>query len=156
MYCTNCGAPNKDDAKFCANCDESLSDVQIEESLTRLRVPDHISYLKEVNFVRALFDFSFSHFISARVTKFLLGISIFAASMTALLFVIAGFQASTGFGIFSLFVGAPLIFLFIVIYSRVLLETMLLASRISDHMANLGVVKTEEKSQSGDRIQWNV
>ena len=156
MYCTNCGALNKNDAKFCANCDESLSDVQIAGSLSRPGVSNDVSYLKKVNLVRALFDFSFSHFISARVTKFLFAISILAASMTALLFVAAGFQASKGFGIFSLFIGAPLIFLFIVIYSRVLLETMLLVSRISGHMANLRAPKIEENSQPEDSIQWNV
>jgi hypothetical protein len=155
MYCTNCGAPNKDDAKFCANCDESLSDVQIEESLTRPRVSNHVSYLKKVNFVRALFDFSFNHFIAVRVMKSLFGISIFAASLMALLFVIAGFQASKAFGFFLLFVGAPLIILLVVIYSRVLLEIMVLVSRMSGHMANASMTVTEEKSQSTDSIQWN-
>ena len=205
MYCTNCGALNKDDAKFCVNCSESLSDAQIEERLARSRVTSHVSYLKKVNpsapqpeswglpfdqlkapsiaerlgvdperrfstlplkagfggvewvnFFRALFDFSFNHFIGVRVIKLLFGISIFGASLMALLFVIAGFQASKVFGFFSLFIGAPLIILLVVIYSRILLETMLVVSRISGHMAKLRMPKTEEKSQSGDSIQWNV
>jgi len=156
MYCTNCGALNKDDAKFCVNCSESLSDAQIEERLTRSRVTSDVSYLKKVNFFQALFDFSFNHFIGVRVIKLLFGISIFGASLMALLFVIAGFQASKVFGFFSLFIGAPLIILLVVIYSRILLETMLVVSRISGHMAKLRMPKTEEKSQSGDSIQWNV
>jgi ABC-type multidrug transport system fused ATPase/permease subunit len=156
MYCINCGALNKDNAKFCANCDESLSDVQIEESLARPQVLSDVSYLNKVNFFQTLFDFSFNHFIGVRIMKFLFGISIFAAFLMALLFVIAGFQASKAFGFFSLFIGAPLIFLLVVIYSRVLLEMMLVVSRMSDYMANLGVANTEEKSQSRDSIQWNV
>ena len=156
MFCTNCGASNKDDAKFCVNCHESLSDVQMEESLARPRVLNDVSYLKKVNFLQALFDFSFNQLISPRIMKFLFALSIFAASLMAFLFVIAGFQASKGLGIFSLFVGAPLIFLLVVIYSRVLLEIMLVVSRMSDHMANAGMADTEEKSQSRDSIQWNV
>jgi hypothetical protein len=108
-----------------------------------------------VNFFQALFDFSFNHFIGVRVMKSLFGISIFAASLMALLFVIAGFQASKAFGFFSLFIGAPLIILLVVIYSRVLLEIMVLVSRMSGHMANAGMTVTEEKSHSTDSIQWN-
>jgi Domain of unknown function (DUF4282)/zinc-ribbon domain len=155
MYCTNCGALNKDDAKFCANCNETLSDVQIEQRLTRLRVLNDASYIKKVNFFQALFDFSFNHFIGVRVMKSLFGISIFAASLMALLFVIAGFQTSKAFGFFALFIGAPLMILLVVIYSRVLLEIMVLVSRMSDHMANAGMTVKEEKSPSTDSIQWN-
>jgi hypothetical protein len=156
MFCTNCGAPNKDDAKFCVNCDESLTDVQTVKSPARPRVLKDVSYLKKFNFLQTLFDFSFSQFISLRMTKFLFGLSIFAACLMALLLVIAGFYASRVFGIAALFIGAPLIFLFTVICSRVLLEMMLVISRMSDHMAKGGMTNTEETSQSRDSIQWNV
>jgi hypothetical protein len=156
MYCTNCGALNKDEAKLCVNCNESLSEVQIEESLAPPRVLNDISYLKKVKFFQVLFDFSFNQLISLRIMKWLFVLSIFAASLMALFFVIVGFQASKAFGIFLAFIGAPLFFLLVVIYSRVLLEMMLVVSRMSDHMANLGVANTEEKSQSRDSIQWNV
>ena len=161
MYCTNCGALNKDDAKLCVNCDESLSEVQIEESLARPRVLNDVSYLKKVNFFQVLFDFSFNQLISLRIMKWLFALSIFAASLMALFFVIVGFQASRAFGIFLAFIGAPLIFLLVVIYSRVLLEMILVIFRIADHMANIGLTNigvphTEEKSESRDSIQWNV
>jgi len=156
MYCTNCGTLNKDDAKFCVNCSESLSDVQIEERLTRSRALNDVSDLKKIDLLHALFDFSFNQLISLRITKWLFVFSIFAASLIAFLLVIAGFQTSKTFGFFSLLIGAPLIIILVVIYSRILLETMLAVSRISGHMAKLRVPKTEEKSQPGDNIQWNV
>lgn len=156
MFCTNCGAPNKDDAKLCANCNESLSDVQIEERLARARVLNNVSYLRKVHFLRALFDFSFNQFVGSRITKFLYGLSILLAALMALLFVIVGFHASRVLGIVALFIGAPLIFLLTSIYSRVLLEMMLAIFRMSDHLANMGTANTEEKSQSRDSIQWNV
>jgi hypothetical protein len=119
-------------------------------------VLNDVSYLKKFNFLRTLFDFSFSQMIGPRRTKFLFGLSIFAACLIALLLVIAGFHASRAFGIAALFIGAPLIFLFTVICSRVLLEMMLVVSRISDQMANGGMTNAEEKSPSRDSIQWNV
>jgi hypothetical protein len=61
-----------------------------------------------------------------------------------------------GFGIFSLFIGAPLIFFLTVIYSRVLLEMILVIFRMADHMTEIGMAKMEEKSDSGDSIQWNI
>jgi hypothetical protein len=156
MFCTNCGALNKDDAKLCATCDESLLDIQIEERLTRPRVLSHISNLEQVHFFRALFDFSFNQSVSLRIPKFLFGLSILAAGLTAALFVIVGFHVSRLLGIVALFIGVPLIILLTVMYSRVLLEMMLATFRISDHMVNAQMAGTEEKSRSGDSIQWNV
>jgi len=161
MFCTNCGASNKDDAKLCGNCGESLSDVQIEEKVSRPRLLNDVSYLKKVDFLQAFFDFSFNQLVSPKIMKFLYGLSILSAGLIALFFVMVGFKASTWFGIFALFIGAPLIFLLTVIYSRVLLEMILMIFRIADHMANIsmsniGVPDTEEKSESRDGIQWNI
>ena len=92
--------------------------------------------------------------------KFLYGISILSAGLIALLLVIVGFRVSMMLGIFSLLIGAPLVFLLIVIYTRVLLETILVIFRMADHLANAGMVKDiidrEEDSESRDGIQWNI
>jgi hypothetical protein len=50
-----------------------------------------------------------------------------------------------------LLIGAPLIFLLIVLYSRVLLEVILFNFRTADHEA--GAV---EQPESTDAIEWNV
>ena len=156
MFCTNCGASNKDDAKSCANCGESFSDVQIEEKLSRPRVLKDVSVLKKVDLLQALFNLSFNQFVSPKIMGFLYGLSILSAGLIALFFVIVGFKISMWFGIFSLFIGAPLIFLLTVIYSRVLLEMILVIFRMADHIAEIGMVNTEEKSESRDSIQWNI
>lgn len=88
--------------------------------------------------------------------KFLYGLSILSAVLIALLFVIIGFKTSMWFGIFALFIGAPLIFLLTVIYSRVLLEMILVIFRMADHLSKIESVHTEEKSEPRDSIQWNV
>jgi hypothetical protein len=110
-----------------------------------------VSLLKEGGFLQALFDFSFNHFFTPEIIKPLYGLSIFFAGLIAILFIIFGFSASTGFGIFTLLVGAPLIFLLAVIYSRICLELMIVIFRMADHLASRG-----EKSELKDGIQWNV
>jgi len=156
MFCTNCGASNQNDEKSCIHCGESLSEVQIGESLSRARGFRDVSILKKVDLLRALFNFSFNQLVSPKIVKFLYGLSILSAGLIALFFIIMGFKVSMGFGIFSLFIGAPLIFLLTVIYSRVLLEMILVIFRMADHMTEIGMAKMEEKSDSRDSIQWNI
>jgi hypothetical protein len=154
MFCTNCGAANQDGAKFCINCAQSLSEVQIVRKLSRPRA-------RKVDSLQALFGFSFSRFVSPRMMKFLYALSILFAGLMAVFFIIVGFKASIWLGIFALLIGAPLIFLLMAVSSRVLLETILIIFRIADHTANIGVTNiglptTEEKPESRDSIQWNI
>jgi len=154
MFCTNCGAANRDSARFCVNCAQSLSEVQIEQRLLRPRA-------RRVDSLQALFDFSFRRFVSLKVMKFLYALSTLSASLMALFFVIVGFKTSIWLGIFALLIGAPLIFFLTVVSSRVLLETILIIFRIADHTANIGLTNRslptiDEKSESRDSIQWNV
>jgi len=156
MFCTNCGASNKGNARFCVNCADSLGEIQIEAKFSQPILQKDISYLKKVVLLRALFDFSFNQFISPKIFKFLYSLSMLCAALIALLFAIAGFKNSMGFGFLALFIGTPLIFLLTVIYSRVLLEMVLVIFRISDHLAEIDTTSVEEKSESREGIQWNI
>jgi hypothetical protein len=93
--------------------------------------------------------------------KFLYILSILFAGLLAVFLIIAGFKASMWFGVFALLIGAPLIFLLMMVSSRVFLETILMIFRIGDQTANIGVTNiglplTEEKPESRDSIQWNI
>jgi hypothetical protein len=156
MFCTNCGASNKKDSKFCINCAESFSEASVGEKLSRPRPARHRSYLKKVDFLRPLFDFSFSQFVSPRTVKFLYSLSILYAVLFALFLIVVGFRASTWFGIFALLVGAPLILLLTVISSRVFLEMILVISRMAARVENMRLVDIEENPESRDDIEWNV
>jgi hypothetical protein len=156
MFCTNCGASNKDDAMSCINCGESLSEDQIKESLSRIRGLRGVSIHKKVDLLRALFSLSFNQKVSLKLVKFLYGLSILSAGLIAIFFVMMGFKISMWFGIFSLLIGAPLIFLLIVIYSRILLEMILVIFRMADHITEITMANAEEKSESRDSIQWNI
>ncbi len=154
MFCMNCGTSNKDSAKFCINCAQSLSEVQVIQKLSRPRA-------RKMDSLPALLDLSFSRFISPKMTKFLYLLSILMAGLTAVFFIIDGFKASLWFGIFALLIGGPLTFLLIVVSSRVFLETILMIFQIADHTANIGAPAVgfpiaEERPESRDNIQWNI
>jgi hypothetical protein len=151
MFCTSCGASNLDDAEFCVNCGESMSQGQKKEESSRPKGLKGVSVLKKGGFLHALFDFSFKHFFTPTIIKVLYGLSIFSAGLIAILFIIFGFSTSTGFGIFSLLVGAPLIFLLAAICSRIYLELMVAIFRIAETLVNRG-----EKPEPKDGIEWNV
>ena len=156
MFCTNCGTPNKEDARFCVNCAESLGEIQIEANLPQPTLQKNAVYLKKVVLLRTLFDFSFNQFVSPKILKFLYGLTMLFAALAALFLAIAGFKDSIGFGIFAIFIGAPLIFLLMVIYSRVFLEMVFQIFRISDHLTEIETASAEENSESRESIQWNI
>ena len=156
MFCTNCGASNKDDAKQCVNCSESLRDNQMEDRLSRLRVLNDGSSFSKVGFLHPLLDFSFNQSVTVKMMKFLYLLSILSAGLMALFFIIAGFGTSIWFGIFVLLIGAPVVFLLAVIFSRVFLEMILVVFRMADHVAGQGTASAKEKPESREGIQWNV
>ncbi len=156
MFCTNCGASNKKDSKFCINCAESLGEVQAAERLPRARVLQRASSFKKVVFLRPFFDFSFSQFVGPRIVKLLYGLSVIFAVLFALLLIAAGFNASTLLGILALLILAPLTFLLTVLSGRVVLEAVLVIFRMADRVENIRLINIEENSESRDDIQWNV
>lgn len=85
----------------------------------------------------ALFDFSFRHFITGRIIKFLYMLSVGLAGIGYLVFVIGAFQISAGFGAAVLLIIGPLMFLLSVIYVRVLLEIIVVVFRISEDVSDV-------------------
>lgn len=151
MFCNYCDASNDNDAEFCINCGGSLSKLRRVKMLLHKRLFNTVFSLNKVPFLQALFDVSFNQFVSLKIIKVIYALSIFSAGLVALISIVAGFYGSLFFGIFMLLIGAPLIFLLIVLYSRVLLEVILLNFRTADREA--GAV---EQPESTDAIEWNV
>jgi hypothetical protein len=137
MFCTSCGVQNKDDAKFCVKCGETFGETRKEEK------PIHIDtkaiknqlFDKKTGFFGALFDFSFTDFVTSKIIKFLYGLSIFLIGLTVLVFVIFSFGASPIAGILMLLIVGPLLFILGVIYNRVLLEIIIVIFRIAENTA---------------------
>ncbi len=145
MFCTNCGTSNKDDEKFCIHCGEPLTETEVKKN------PFGERMLKKANFLQALFDFSFNQLVTSKITKFLYTLSILYAGLLSFLCIVVGFNVSKGLGIFILIIGAPLIFLLTVLYSRMLLEMFIVILRMAQHTAEI-----TKRAGSKDGIQWNI
>ncbi|MBM4349037.1 MAG: DUF4282 domain-containing protein [Deltaproteobacteria bacterium] len=151
MFCNYCGASNDNDAEFCINCGGSLSKLRRVKMLFHKRLFNTVFSLHKDPFLQALIDTSFNQLVSLKIIKRIYGLSILFAGLVAVLFIIAGFRTSPWFGIFVLLIGAPLIFLLIVLYSRIFLEMILVNFRRADHK-----IKKEEQPESVDSIEWNI
>jgi uncharacterized membrane protein YvbJ len=145
MFCTNCGTSNKEDEKFCIQCGELLAEPEIKKS------PSSERMLKKAGLLRALFDFSFDELVTPKITKFLYILSILYAVLLASLCIIVGLNISTGFGILIFIIGALLIFVLTIIYSRVLIEMVIVTLRMAHHMAEI-----LKKTGSKDGIHWHI
>ncbi len=89
------------------------------------------------SFIESLMDFSFTAFVTSKIIKLLYGLSIVGAALVGLVLIVGAFVTSTLAGIFTLLVIAPLVFAIVVIYSRVLLEIIIVVFRISEHAAEI-------------------
>ena len=88
-------------------------------------------------FFESLFDFTFTHFITSKIIKFLYGLSIAIAALVTLFFIISAFAKSFWMGSLMLLIGGPIFFLLSVIYSRITLEIIIVIFRISDYAAEI-------------------
>ena len=88
--------------------------------------------MQERGFFGALFDVSFTSFITTRIIKVLYIITLVLIGLGALAFVIAAFANSIIGGLFTLIIAAPLVALLYVIYTRVILEVLIAVFRIME------------------------
>jgi hypothetical protein len=87
--------------------------------------------------IESVFDISFKTLVTPRVIRVLYALSIVAAGFLSIVLVIDGFSESPGKGFLALFFVAPLVFLILVISSRIVYELAIVVFRISDHTAEI-------------------
>jgi len=155
MFCTNCGASNDNGGDLCVNCGESLRSNQIEDKLSRLKGLDGMPSSSKFGFLHPLVDFSFHRPVTVKMMKFLYILSIIGASLIGLFLLLLGFETSLWLGLFALLIGAVL-FLLIVVFSRIFLEMILVVFRTADHKADRRAANAKEKPEPKEGIQWNV
>ena len=80
----------------------------------------------------AIFDFSFSKFVSIDLIRVVYAFTFIVAGLAAIGLIIAGFSVSLGWGIGGLIL-APVLYFAIVIFVRVLLEMMVVLFRIAEN-----------------------
>ena len=91
---------------------------------------------ERIGFVKTLFDFSFSEFVTTKIIKILYGILMVLAALGVLGFVVGSFYVSAVRGIICLIL-APLIFLLYIIAARVWLEIIIVIFRIAEHVGEI-------------------
>ena len=87
-------------------------------------------------FLGALFDFSFSEFITVKLIKILYILGIIFSTIVAIIFIVSGFNISTGVGIIFLIL-SPIIFLLYVILIRIYLEIIIVIFKIAENTKQL-------------------
>ena len=97
-------------------------------------------------FFGALFDFTFSDFVTTKIVKVLYVLWIIAAVVGALFAIVAAFGLSAWLGLLMLIVLAPLGFVIAVIYGRVCLEIIIVIFRIAENTSDIANYHLSEKS----------
>lgn len=98
--------------------------------------------MTEKGFFAALFDFSFTEFITPKIVKVLYGIAVVLAGIAACGFILAGCQQGAGGGIVAIIV-APIVFLLYVIMARVWLEFIVAVFRIAENTRRMAEPRGE-------------
>ena len=83
-------------------------------------------------FLSALFDFSFTSFVTTRIIKVLYILILVLVSLVALFYTIIAFRLSTGFGLLVLIIGDPLYIIIVMAFWRLLLEAFVVVFRIAE------------------------
>jgi Domain of unknown function (DUF4282) len=95
-------------------------------------------------FLRSLFDLSFSSLVTPKVIKFIYVLTPIGIGLLALLFIIGAFAQNSGFGAVTLFILAPIMSLFYIVYARVFLEFFIAIFRLAETNAELLSLKRIE------------
>ena len=83
-------------------------------------------------FLSALFDFSFTSFVTTRIIKVLYVLITVLVCLAALVYTILAFRISTAFGIVTLVIGDPLFIIIVMAFWRLVLEAFVVVFRIAE------------------------
>jgi hypothetical protein len=87
-------------------------------------------------FFGALFDFSFTEFVTTKIIKVLFALAIIGSAIAAIAYIAMSFSASSGLGVVVLLL-SPAIFILYVILARVWLEVIIVLFRIAEHVSDI-------------------
>jgi hypothetical protein len=90
----------------------------------------------ESGFLEALFDFTFSQFVTVKLVRVLYVLMLIVAVFAAVVIVVSLFSQGLLYGLFSILL-APLGFLLVMVVSRVWLEMMIVLFRVADYLREI-------------------
>jgi hypothetical protein len=88
-------------------------------------------------FLGALFDFSFTSFVTTKIIKVLYALIMVLVSLSALVFTISAFRSSAVFGLLVLVIGDPLFIIIVMAFWRLVLEAFVVVFRIAEDIRAL-------------------
>lgn len=88
-------------------------------------------------FLGALFDFGFTSFVTPKMIKVLYVLIVIGTVVSALVFTIVAFKASTVFGFLMLVFGDPLFILIVLAIYRIILEFFVVTFRVAEDIRAL-------------------
>ncbi len=142
--CQVCGSPVGPGERFCRTCGTNLGASMPGESgppppsggayaaMPGTSMPQAAPPITGAGFFQALFDLSFSEFITTRIIKVLYVLAVIGIGLFSLVLFL-GFARSGVAGLIGGLIVAPLVFLLYVIFARVWLELVMVIFRIADY-----------------------
>ena len=106
-----------------------------QQSASPQRAPQQAAESK--GFFGALFDFSFTSFVTTKIIKVLYVLILVLAVVSALVYTIIAFKVSAGFGFLTLVIGDPLFIIIVMAFWRLVLEAFIVVFRISEDIRAL-------------------
>jgi hypothetical protein len=88
-------------------------------------------------FLSALFDFSFTSFVTTRIIKVLYILILILVLLSALVYTIIAFRVSAAFGLLTLVIGDPLFIIIVMAFWRLVLESFAVRFRIAEDVRAL-------------------
>jgi Domain of unknown function (DUF4282) len=88
-------------------------------------------------FLSALFDFSFTSFVTTRIIRVLYILIMVLTVITALIYTIVAFRISPAFGFLTLVIGDPLFIIIVMAFWRLVLESFVVRFRIAEDVRAL-------------------
>lgn len=88
-------------------------------------------------FFGALFDFSFTSFVTTRIIKVLYALILVLAVLSALFFTVTMFGVNAGLGLVTLIIGDPLFIIIVMAFWRLVLEAFVVVFRIAEDVRAL-------------------
>jgi len=85
-------------------------------------------------FLSALFDFSFTSFVTTKIIKVLYILITVLVSLSALSYTIFAFRVSPVVGLLMLVIGAPLFIIIVMAFWRLVLESFVVVFRIAEDL----------------------
>ncbi|MEA1927489.1 MAG: DUF4282 domain-containing protein [Candidatus Auribacterota bacterium] len=89
--------------------------------------------MQDKGFLGIIFDFSFTEFVTTRVIKVLLGLAMVVNFILTIAMIIGAWQAGWLGGVVVLIL-SPLIFLIMMLFSRIYLELIIVIFRIAENL----------------------